>query len=134
MGWFNSIKNPKIKNSKKQSDNVPTGLWKKCVSCGEVLQSQRLENNLNVCPLCDHHYRVTAQERLDIIIDNGTFFEHAKDFASTDPLKFVDKHPYATRLEKAKKNTGRKDGTICGTGMIDGRCSQTKTVETVMGC
>jgi acetyl-CoA carboxylase carboxyl transferase subunit beta len=121
MGWFNSVKNPKIKNSKKQSDNVPVGLWKKCVSCGEVLQSQRLEGNLSVCPICDHHYRVTAMERINMFVDSGTFVEHAKNFSTTNPLEFEDKIPYAARLIKAKKNTGREDGTICGVGQIDGK-------------
>lgn len=121
MGWFNSIKNPKIKNKKKSSVNVPDGLWKKCVSCGEVLQSERLENNQNVCPLCDHHYRVTAPDRINLIIDDGTFVEYAKHFASTDPLEFKDKHTYKDRLIKARKNTGREDGTICGVGKINGK-------------
>ncbi len=121
MGWFNSVKNPKIKNSKKQSDSIPTGLWKKCVSCGEVLQANRLETNLSVCPICDHHYRITASQRLDILIDQGSFKEYAKGFSSTDPLEFKDKLPYKERLVKAYKNTGRKDGTICGVGKIDGK-------------
>jgi acetyl-CoA carboxylase carboxyl transferase subunit beta len=121
MGWFNSIKNPKIKNSKKESANVPSGLWKKCVNCGEVLQSQRLENNLNVCPICDHHYRITAPDRIEILLDKGTFIEQAKDYSSMNPLEFKDKHLYSDRLVKAKNNTGRKDGTICGVGKIDGR-------------
>jgi acetyl-CoA carboxylase carboxyl transferase subunit beta len=121
MGWFNSVKNPKIKNSKKQSDNVPVGLWKKCVSCGEVLQAQRLEGNLSVCPICDHHYRVTAMDRINMFVDSGTFIEHAKNFSTTDPLEFKDKLPYADRLVKAKNNTGREDGTICGVGQIDGK-------------
>ncbi len=121
MGWFNSVKNPKIKNSKKQNDNVPTGLWKKCVSCGEVLQSQRLQDNNNVCPLCDHHYRMTAKDRIDLLIDPGTFIEEAKSYSTTNPLEFKDKLPYADRLVKAKNNTGREDGTICGVGKINGK-------------
>ena len=121
MGWFNSVKNPKIKNAKKQNDSIPVGLWKKCVGCGEVLQSQRLEENDYVCPLCDHHYRVRASERILQLLDEGSFSEVAKDYASTDPLEFEDKHTYADRLKKAKTNTGRTDGTICGTGKIDGK-------------
>ncbi len=121
MGWFNSVQNPKIKNAKKQSDSTPTGLWKKCVSCNEVLQADRLADNLNVCPNCNHHYRITAQERINILVDEASFKEYGKDFSSNDPLKFEDKHTYAQRLDKAYKNTGRKDGTMCGTAKINGK-------------
>ncbi len=121
MGWFNSVKNPKLKNAKKQNDNIPTGLWKKCVGCGEVLQSERLADNHNVCPICDHHYRITATERINILCDKDSFVEYAKDYATNDPLKFEDKHTYSTRLEKAISNNGRDDGTICGEAKIDGQ-------------
>ena len=120
MGWFNTVKNPKIKNSKKQNDTIPAGLWKKCVNCSEVLQSQRLIDNYFVCPNCDHHYRMTAQDRINQLIDTDSFEEYAKDYATTDPLEFTDKNTYVDRLTKAKKNTGRDDGTIVGTGTING--------------
>lgn len=100
---------------------MPSGLWKKCVSCGEVIQSQRLENNLNVCPNCNHHYRMSAADRIGLLIDKGSFVELAMGYATTDPLAFHDKHTYEDRLSKAKKNTGRSDGTICGTGKINGK-------------
>ena len=86
MGWFNSVKNPKIKSSKKKNDGVPVGLWKKCTSCGEILQSTRLEENNHVCPLCQHHYRITAIDRINLIIDEGSFTEYIADFKSNDPL------------------------------------------------
>lgn len=120
MGWFKTVNNPKIKNQKKRHDNVPVGLWKKCVNCGEILQSERLENNHMVCPLCQHHYRITAAERLKMIVDEGSFHEVATDLKTTDPLKFEDKQSYAARLDKAKTNTGKEDGTICGLGKING--------------
>ena len=121
MGWFDSVKNPKIKNAKKQNDSFPTGLWKKCKGCAEVLEAERLENNLNVCPLCDHHYRMSATERIDLLIDEGSFIEDSQNLETTDPLKFEDKAKYQDRLEKAQVGTGRKDGTICGVGMIHGK-------------
>lgn len=121
MGWFNSVKNPKIKNAKKPVSDMPSGLWKKCVSCNEVLQSQRLEDNLNVCPNCGHHYRISASERIDLLVDKGSFTEMAIGHGTTDPLKFHDKHTYEQRLIKAKKNTGRDDGTICGIGKMNGK-------------
>lgn len=121
MGWFQGVKNPKIKSVKKKNDNVPVGLWKKCTSCGEILQSKRLEDNDYVCPLCGHHYRITAQNRIDMIVDSGSFQEYIAGFKSNDPLKFKDKVTYEQRLQKAKTNTGKDDGTICGIGEIDGK-------------
>lgn len=121
MGWFNSVKNPKIKNLKKQSDNIPSGLWKKCIGCSEVLQTSKLEDNLNVCPFCNHHYRVKAMERIGMLVDEGSFTQVAGEYSTNNPLEFKDKSDYSARLEKAKKNTGRNDGTICGVGKVNGR-------------
>lgn len=121
MGWFKTVNNPKIKNQKKRNDNVPVGLWKKCVSCGEILQSERLENNDFVCPLCQHHYRITAKDRIKLIVDEGSFHEVSSQLKTTDPLKFEDKQSYAARLDKAKNSTQKDDGTICGIGKIDGQ-------------
>tara|TARA_Y100000768_G_scaffold389001_1_gene390018 strand:- start:20374 stop:21270 length:897 start_codon:yes stop_codon:yes gene_type:complete len=121
MGWFDSVKNPKIKNAKKQNDNIPAGLWKKCKGCGEVLESDKLENNLNVCPLCGHHYRMGAWERIQLLTDENTFKEVGSNLKTKDPLEFADKSPYKERLEKAQKNTGRTDGTVCGVGKIEGK-------------
>ena len=121
MGWFNSVKNPKIKNIKKKNDNVPVGLWKKCTSCGEILQSTRLEENHQVCPHCNHHYRITASQRIELLVDKGSFKEYISDFKSNDPLKFKDKVSYEERLKKAKTNTGKDDGTICGLATLEGK-------------
>src|SRR5690606_29912001 len=108
MGWFDNVRNPKIKNVKKQHTNTPTGLWKKCVSCSEILQSTRLEQNLSVCPFCDHHYRLNAQERINILTDSGSFREFGADLETKNPLNFEDKMTYNERLNKAYKATGKK--------------------------
>ena len=68
MGWFNSVKNPKLKNVKRQGSSTPVGIWKKCNGCSEILQTDKLEQNSSVCPFCDHHYRMTAESRIDLII------------------------------------------------------------------
>lgn len=120
MGWFNTVRNPKFKNSKKQPNNNPTGLWKKCVSCSEILQANRLAENSNVCPFCDHHYRLNAQERLGTIIDSGSFREFGSDLETKNPLGFVDKISYNDRLNKAYTKTGKKDGTLSGFAKVDG--------------
>ena len=121
MGWFNTVKNPKIKNAKKQNDNIPAGLWKKCVGCNEVLQADRLSENNYVCPLCDHHYRISAADRIASMTDEGSFTPVGEGYLSKDPLEFSDKMSYKERLVKAKSKTGRNDGTICGIGKINGQ-------------
>ncbi len=121
MGWFNTVRNPKFKNTKKQSNNNPTGLWKKCVSCGEILQTQRLIESQNVCPFCDHHYRLTALERIDTIVDENSFREFGSDLETKNPLSFEDKMTYNDRLNKAYAKTGKKDGTVCGFAKVDAR-------------
>jgi acetyl-CoA carboxylase carboxyl transferase subunit beta len=121
MGWFHQVKNPKLKNVKKIISNTPVGLWKKCNQCGEILQTEKLEENLNVCPLCDYHYRITAYERIAVMSDENSFEEVGADLVSNDPLQFQDKLPYHKRLEAAVKTTGLKDSTVCGTATIDGQ-------------
>lgn len=120
MGWFNNVRNPKLKNVKKTSTNTPTGLWKKCVSCSEIMQTSRLEQNQNVCPFCDHHYRMSAQDRIDLLVDEGSFREFGVELETKNPLSFKDKQSYNDRLSQAYKNTGKKDGTICGYAKING--------------
>lgn len=127
MGWFNSVKNPKLKNVKRQGSSTPVGIWKKCNGCSEILQTDKLEQNANVCPFCDHHYRMTAESRIDLIMDEGSFEEFGQDLETQNPLEFSDKVSYDSRLTKAYNNTSKKDGTVCGVGQINGR-------ETVIAC
>lgn len=121
MGWFNSVKNPKLKNVKRQSSNTPDGLWQKCVSCQEIFQTEKLKNNLNMCPFCSHHYRITAPERIELLLDEGSFREFGQTLETKNPLEFQDKKTYSHRLEEAYKKTGTKDGTLSGFGKINGQ-------------
>ena len=121
MGWFEQLKNPKLKRSKKLASNTPEGLWKKCVSCQEIIQSSKLDERYQVCPYCDHHFRLSALERIDLLIDEGTFKPIGQNLETTDPLKFHDKKSYKQRLEEAEVKTGLKDGTFVGLGDINGR-------------
>jgi acetyl-CoA carboxylase carboxyl transferase subunit beta len=121
MGWFHQVKNPKLKNIKKVVSTTPVGLWKKCNQCGEILQTEKLEENLNVCPLCDYHYRISAYERIALMTDDNSFEEISPDLISNNPLEFQDKMPYGQRLRAAIKTTGIKDTTVCGTATIDGK-------------
>lgn len=118
--WFESVKNPKLKSSKKVGNsNTPSGVWKKCAHCGEIIQHQRLENNHNVCPYCDHHFRLEAHKRLDLLVDEGSFKSFDQNLTTTDPLEFTDKRPYKVRLDEAFDKTGMQDGTLYGEATLD---------------
>ena len=99
---------------------VPEGLWTKCVSCGETIFTKDIENNLNVCPKCNHHYRVSARKRLDLLLDEGSFNEHDAGMVSVDCLNFKDTKSYQSRIDAAVAKGGSKDAIICGSGGIDG--------------
>ena len=121
MGWFDSIKNPKLKNDKKiPTSNTPSGLWKKCSKCGEILQTTKLESNGVVCPYCDYHFRIDSLTRLNLILDEGSFEKHGDSLKTLDPLKFADKKAYKDRLKDSKKKTGINDSCNCGLGTING--------------
>lgn len=122
MGWFEQVKSPKLKRQKKVESNTPSGLWKKCSNCGEIVQNNKLKELFEVCPYCDHHFRLSAQDRLELLIDTGTFEAYKEaPITTSDPLDFVDKISYKDRLTKAEEKTGLIDGTICGKGKIDGK-------------
>lgn len=120
MGWFDDQKSPGLKSNKKVATQTPSGLWKKCTNCSEILSTSKLSSNLNVCPYCGHHFRISAQERLELIVDKDSFKELAKDLRTTDPYEFTDKQAYKSRLEKAKSQFGKDDGTWVGTATING--------------
>jgi acetyl-CoA carboxylase carboxyl transferase subunit beta len=121
MGWFNEVKNPKLKSVKKvAASNTPEGLWKKCSNCGEILQTKRLVENLHVCPYCQYHFRCSVSDRIGLLLDENTFQEVLVDARSTDPLKFNDKIPYAQRIEEAEKKSGIKESSVVGTGKMNG--------------
>ena len=100
---------------------VPEGLWQKCPSCGEVIHNLELVQNQRVCPKCDHHFTISARERLTQLLDPGTFREHDASMVSVNTLKFTGMASYTDRLKSYQKKTGLKDAVITGLGKIDGR-------------
>jgi acetyl-CoA carboxylase carboxyl transferase subunit beta len=100
---------------------VPEGLWIRCVQCGAMIYRRILEEELNVCPECDHHYRLSARTRLAQLNDPGTFEEFLSDLESTDPLEFRDRITYSERLARVKEQTGETEAIIVGKGFIKGR-------------
>jgi acetyl-CoA carboxylase carboxyl transferase subunit beta len=99
---------------------VPEGLWTKCVNCGESIYTKDMEKNLNVCPKCQHHYRISARQRLDLLLDEGSFVEYDAGIVSVDFLKFKDSKSYQDRINATVAKGGSKDAVICGSGKVDG--------------
>ena len=97
------------------------GLWVKCESCRQIIWKKDLEENMNVCPKCDRHFRIDARTRLAQMMDDSQYEVFDADIASTDPLKFVDLKPYSSRLRQAQKDTGLKDAVINAHGKLAGR-------------
>jgi acetyl-CoA carboxylase carboxyl transferase subunit beta len=121
MGWFESIKSPKLKSKRKADSSTPTGLWKKCSQCGEIVQNDKLSESFQVCPYCDFHFRLSVEDRLDLLLDEGSFQEVNVSLTSKNPLGFVDKRAYDQRLSEAQEKTGMKEGSMVGKGKIDGK-------------
>jgi acetyl-CoA carboxylase carboxyl transferase subunit beta len=97
------------------------GLWVKCDGCRQIIWKKDLEENLNVCPKCEKHFRIDARTRLAQLLDNNQYETFDGNLASTDPLKFVDLKPYSKRLRRAQEDTGLKDAVINARGKVDGR-------------
>ncbi len=99
---------------------VPEGMWIKCESCKEILYHKEVEDNLQVCPRCGHHFRMTAERRLDLLFDGGRFKLLFQKVRSADPLKFVDTKPYVDRLRAYTRKAGPGDALLVGRGEIGG--------------
>lgn len=97
------------------------GLWVKCENCRQIIWKKDLEENLNVCPKCDKHFRIDARARLGLLLDDGEYSILDDNLESTDPLKFVDLKPYSSRLAQAQEETGLKDAVINAQGKLEGR-------------
>jgi acetyl-CoA carboxylase carboxyl transferase subunit beta len=100
-----------------QKPNIPNGMWVKCDNCGKALYKKDLEKHLMVCSNCNAHFRMTAQERIYSIIDEGTFKQLDRNMSSVNPL---DIEGYEQKLEKARKDFNLKEAVITGTGKING--------------
>jgi acetyl-CoA carboxylase carboxyl transferase subunit beta len=119
VSWFRrrSIR-PERSDSKKVT--VPEGLWIKCNNCAEIVYSKEIDRNLKVCPKCDYHFRITARERIELLVDPGTFTEFDGQLQSEDPLGFKDSQKYRDRIKTARKKTGLNDAVISGICTLDG--------------
>jgi acetyl-CoA carboxylase carboxyl transferase subunit beta len=105
------------------------GLWVKCDNCRQIIWKKDLEDNFNVCPKCDKHFRIDARTRLAQLLDNGKYEVFDGNLASTDPLKFVDLKAYSSRLKHAKAETGLNDAIINAHGKLNGRSVIVSSME-----
>ena len=122
MAWFKREKKPIENPTPVDERRVRTeGLWTKCKGCGAIIWKKDLEENWEVCPKCDHHFRLGAKRRLDLLLDDQQWFEHDADLASNDPLHFTDTKPYAQRLIDAQQKFDMKDAIITAEGKLNGR-------------
>jgi acetyl-CoA carboxylase carboxyl transferase subunit beta len=121
MAWFAREK-PGVEGTAEADKRVRTeGLWLKCESCGQIIWKKTLDENMQVCPKCGHHFRLDARARLAMLFDEGAYEELDSELVSTDPLNFEDSKTYAVRLEGMQKSTGMSDALISGVGTLDGR-------------
>lgn len=112
---LNWLRRPKYGSIERR--DIPAGLWAKCPKCGAVVFHKDLDRNLRVCPTCGHHHRLSAEERLAVTIDEGTFDESDAGVASGDPLRFDG---YREKLTETQEKTGNADAVIVGVGTIEG--------------
>lgn len=114
----NSESQPTVPAKKR---GVPEGVWLKCDGCGASVYKKEVAQLLNVCPKCEHHFYVSATERIAQVLDEGTFEPMNEHLRSTDPLQFADRRKYSDRLAGEQKRTGLSDAAVTGTGMIRAR-------------
>ena len=119
MSWLQKLLPPRIKATPGVAKKaIPEGLWVKCPACEAVLYRTDLEKNLNVCPKCNHHGRVSARERVDQLLDPEARYEIGSEVLPVDSLKFKDTKKYPERLAAALEETGETDALIVIQGSI----------------
>jgi acetyl-CoA carboxylase carboxyl transferase subunit beta len=119
MAWFKRESGEL--NSTGEKTVRTEGLWVKCENCRQIIWKKDLEENLNVCPKCEKHFRIDARTRLALLLDENEYETFDGNLSSTDPLKFVDLKPYSSRLRQAQHDTGLRDAVINAQGKLLGR-------------
>jgi len=122
--WFNKRKQEQQQALRENEVNIDDSvgkLWSLCYNCNSQLPKKDLESNNMVCPVCDYHFRISARERIKLVIDEDTFEEQFSNVKGVDPLNFVDTKPYYQRQEEAHQKTGLDEAVVTGVGNIDGQ-------------
>jgi len=128
MSWLTNFVRPKLRALIKKSDS-PNNLWIKCNGCGQMVYHKDLFETMNVCPNCDHHMKMTARQRIEWILDEGTIKELNIPEINIDPLKFRDSKRYLDRLKDAKSKTKSEDAIIMASGQIGGNSAMAVALD-----
>ena len=115
---LNWLSRPKVASSGRRE--IPAGLWIKCPRCTSLVYRRELERAYRVCPKCGYHHRLSAAERLTLVLDAGSFREFDGHLAPDDPLAFIDEKPYPQRVDEAQRRTSMPEAVLAGTGTIEG--------------
>jgi acetyl-CoA carboxylase carboxyl transferase subunit beta len=118
MSWLNKLPQKIKRVVGRDKKTVPEGLWSKCPACQTVLYKKDLEDNAEVCPKCAHHHRISARERIALLLDADGQFEIGASVQPIDPLKFKDSKTYAERIVESQKAVAEKDALVVMQGSI----------------
>ncbi|HDZ62566.1 MAG TPA: acetyl-CoA carboxylase carboxyltransferase subunit beta [Nitrospirae bacterium] len=115
MAWFK-----KERGDISGKVKVPEGLWVKCDICKEIVYRKEVDKNLKVCPKCNYHFRISAKERILLLVDEGSFSEIGEDLISDDPLSFKDQKSYKDRLKESRQRVDLNEAIVAGSASIGG--------------
>ena len=115
MTWFRKNKAPLTNREKR---DVPDDVFDQCKGCGKIVFAEKLVQTLQVCPSCNHHFRITPEEYVGLLLDEGSFEEKYSQLKNKDPLNFTDLKPYTERLKDAERKVGRNSVVLSGVGTI----------------
>lgn len=121
MGWFSRQKAPKPEAGISPQHQMPDDTWSKCPQCSAILFTKELRRNLGVCVKCNYHFRLSAKQRIPLLVDEASFIPMFEDVKSADPLSFKDKEKYKDRLKRAEKKSGVPDAVQTGEATIGGK-------------
>src|SRR5688500_16911300 len=117
MAWFKKERKPLRASDKR---DLPGDVFEKCPSCGEILYREKLSQNLEGCPSCGFHFRITAERYVDVLLDEGSFEQMDGGLRSTDPLGFTDLKRYPDRIAAAERAVPTGEAVLTGHGRIEG--------------
>jgi acetyl-CoA carboxylase carboxyl transferase subunit beta len=120
MSWISRVRNA-LPIVGTRTAETPDNLWHKCKGCGTMVFTKELEDNLYVCPHCDHHERIGPAQRFRYLFDEGSYAVLPSPKVPEDPLKFRDQKPYPARLKAARLATGEPDAFLNAKGTVLGR-------------
>ncbi len=101
--------------------DMPGGLWLKCESCGDTIFRKELEGKLMVCPACNFHFTISGAQRIEMLLDPGSWDERFAELSALDRLEFTDKVPYSEKIERTAKRLNQNEALLCGFGAIEGQ-------------